>query len=68
MGTMDQPAVIDYILQQTKLQKLYYVGFSQGTTSIIVLLSEKPEYNDKIHVAVLLGPIGYQHLSIRCWM
>lgn len=59
MGIYDQPAVIDYILQQTETPKLYYVGFSQGTTSIIVLLSEKPEYNDKIHVAAMLAPVGY---------
>lgn len=59
MGIYDQPAVIDYILQKTSFPKLYYIGFSQGTTSIMVLLSVKPEYNDKIYVASLLAPVGY---------
>lgn len=39
--------------------KLHYVGYSQGTTSLLVLLSEKPEYNDKIHIASLMAPVGY---------
>lgn len=63
MGIYDQPAVIDYVLHQTNVPKLYYIGFSQGTTSIMVLLSEKPEYNDKIYVATLLAPVGYMQHS-----
>lgn len=59
MGTYDQPAVIDYILEKTSQPKLYYIGYSQGTTSLLVLLSEKPEYNDKIYVASLMAPVGY---------
>lgn len=63
MGIYDQPAAIDYILQQTNSSKLYYVGFSQGTTSLMVLLSEKPEYNDKIYVASMMAPVGYMSHS-----
>lgn len=59
MGIYDQPASINYVLKQTNNEKLYYVGHSQGTTALMCLLSEKPEYNDKIHVAVLLAPVGY---------
>lgn len=59
MGLYDQPAVIDYILEKTMNTKLYYVGYSQGTTSIMVLLSEKPEYNDKIHIASLMAPVAF---------
>lgn len=63
MGIYDQPAVIDYILQKTAVPKLYYIGYSQGTTSIMVLLSEKPEYNEKIAAASLLAPVGYMRHS-----
>lgn len=60
MGIYDQPAAIDYILHQTRNSQLHYLGFSQGTTSLMVLLSEKPEYNHKIRVASLLAPVGYK--------
>lgn len=62
MGIFDHPAVIDYILQQTNNSKLYYLGYSQGTTSLMVLLSERPEYNSKIHVASLMAPVAYMSL------
>ncbi|XP_031635425.1 lipase 3-like [Contarinia nasturtii] len=54
----DHPAVIDYILAQTNSSQLYYVGHSQGTTTLLVLLSKRPEYNDKINVASLMAPVG----------
>lgn len=59
MGVYDQPAVIDYILGSTNASKLFYIGFSQGTTSLLVMLSERPEYNDKIHAVSLMAPVGY---------
>lgn len=37
---------------------------TKGTTSLMTLLSEKPEYNEKIHIASLLAPVGYtNHLD-----
>lgn len=59
MGYYDLPAAIELILQTTSAPKLFYVGFSQGTSSLMVLLSERPEYNDKFYVASLMAPIGY---------
>lgn len=59
MGIYDNPAVIDYILKRTGFRKLHYIGYSQGATSLLVLLSEKPEYNDKIIMASLMAPVGY---------
>lgn len=44
--------------------QVYYVGHSQGTTTLLVLLSERPEYNDKIKVASLMAPVGaIKHLD-----
>lgn len=59
IGLYDVPNMIDYILKTTKEQKLHYIGHSQGTTVYLVMLSEKPEYNNKIKTAHLLGPAAY---------
>lgn len=59
IGMYDLPATIDYILQKSGTKKIYYVGHSQGGTSFLVMLSEKPEYNEKIVVASLLAPAAY---------
>lgn len=59
MGFYDLPAIIDYIRQVDFVSKVHYIGFSQGTSSLMVLLAERPEYNAKIHVASLMAPIGY---------
>ncbi|XP_055311059.1 lipase 3-like isoform X2 [Sitodiplosis mosellana] len=58
IGVSDLPASIDYILNETKFEKLSYVGFSQGTTSFFVLTSMRPEYNNKIIEANLLAPVA----------
>lgn len=64
MGIYDIPANIDYILAQTGAPNLFYIGHSQGTTVFYVMASEKPEYNDKIRLASLLGPAAYmEHLE-----
>lgn len=66
MGTIDNPAVIDFILSETKFDKIKYIGHSQGTTTLIIMLSSKPKYNDKIDIACLMAPsvfledVGYK--------
>lgn len=38
--------------------------FLQGTTSLLVLLSMKPDYNDKIDIATLMAPMAFfKHLE-----
>ncbi|KAI5703784.1 hypothetical protein M8J75_016203 [Diaphorina citri] len=59
MGIYDLPVVIDYILSVTGQPKLSYIGHSMGTTMFWVLLSEKPEYNDKIEVMIAMAPIAF---------
>lgn len=56
IGTQDLPAQIDYILQQTNQTELSLLGHSQGTTTGMILLSERPEYNDKIKIFHAMGP------------
>lgn len=59
IGTKDLPATIDYVLNKTREEKLTYIGFSQGTTSFLVLCSLIPEYNAKIKNSILLAPIAW---------
>lgn len=57
----DVTAMIDYVLSNTKQEKLHYIGHSQGTTVFYILCSEKPEYNAKIRVHISLAPIAYMN-------
>jgi len=59
MGIHDLPAMINYILYQTDQKQLFYIGFSQGTTQFWVLMSLKPEYNEKIKLISALAPVAY---------
>ena len=52
----DYPAAIDYILEATKQEDLFYVGYSMGATHYFMLLSELPEYNAKIKAGFVMGP------------
>lgn len=59
IGIYDLPASIDYILEVTNSNSLYYVGHSQGSTSMYVMASELPEYNTKIKYYAHLAPIAF---------
>ncbi|KAL0822180.1 hypothetical protein ABMA28_004311 [Loxostege sticticalis] len=58
LAVYDMPPVIDFILQETGQEQLTAIGWSVGTTQLYVLGAEKPEYNDKIKLAVSLAPIS----------
>ena len=55
----DYPVTIDYILETTGFENLFFVGYSMGTTQYLILLSERPEYNEKIKAGILLGPTAF---------
>ncbi|KAL9930923.1 lipase 3-like [Glossina fuscipes fuscipes] len=59
MGLYDIPAIIDYILQQTKRQQLHYIGHSQGTAIFWIMCSERPEYSEKVLLMQALAPVAY---------
>jgi lysosomal acid lipase/cholesteryl ester hydrolase len=59
MGTKDLPTVIDYILQTTGADQIFYAGHSMGTTMFYVLCAERPEYNSKIRAMFSLAPIAF---------
>ncbi|RZF40918.1 hypothetical protein LSTR_LSTR011002 [Laodelphax striatellus] len=68
MGTIDIPNYIDWILHYTNQEKLFYVGFSMGTTASYVMLSEKPEYNSKIAKMISMAPVVYTNNSKSHWL
>ncbi|CAD7078759.1 unnamed protein product [Hermetia illucens] len=59
IGIYDLPAMIDYILNATEYQKLFYAGHSQGTTSFFVMCSRRPEFNKKIILMQALAPVAF---------
>lgn len=59
MGVIDLPTMIDYVLEQTGQENLFYIGHSQGTTTFYVMASQLPEYNAKIRAMFSLAPIAY---------
>ncbi|KAK9887093.1 hypothetical protein WA026_020037 [Henosepilachna vigintioctopunctata] len=61
MGMYDLPAKIDYILNVTNQDKLFYTGHSQGGTIFYIMSSLKPEYQQKIALASLLAPGGFEN-------
>lgn len=58
-GVLDLPSMIDYILELTGKDKIYYIGHSTGATAFFILCSEKPEYNDKIEMMFALAPVAF---------
>ncbi|XP_071533448.1 lipase lipl-1-like [Panulirus ornatus] len=59
MAYYDVPASIDYVLDATGAQDLYYTGWSMGTTVFWAMMSERPEYNQKIRAMAALAPVAY---------
>ncbi|XP_072948164.1 lipase 1-like [Epargyreus clarus] len=56
VGLYDVPALVDHILQNTGVDKLNYIGFSQGCTAYFIMCSERPDYRDKTAVMIALAP------------
>ncbi|NXL84793.1 LIPM Lipase, partial [Alectura lathami] len=57
MAMYDLPATINYILQKTGQEQLYYVAFSQGTTTGLIAFSSIPDLDRKIKMFFALAPI-----------
>ena len=57
----DLPAVIDYVLEETKTQEesdgpYFFVCHSMGCAEIAILLSEYSEYNDLFDAVFMMAP------------
>lgn len=58
-GTLDNPAIIDYILSTSKQSSLVFMGHSMGATTFFVTASERPDTLSKIRAAFLMGPATF---------
>ncbi|XP_054839914.1 lipase member M-like [Eublepharis macularius] len=56
MGIFDLSATIDFILQKTGQQQIYYIGHSQGSSIGFVGFSELPQLAEKIKIFFALAP------------
>ncbi|XP_077509467.1 gastric triacylglycerol lipase-like isoform X2 [Amblyomma americanum] len=57
MISYDLPAMLDFVLNKTGQEKLFFVGTSQGAMILFGLLADKPEYNEKIELFTAMGPV-----------
>ncbi|KAH6924809.1 hypothetical protein HPB50_025536 [Hyalomma asiaticum] len=58
IGRFDVAAAIDLVLSTTGASNLALLGFSQGFTSSLVLLSTNPDYNAKINLLMGYAPVA----------
>ncbi|XP_053698628.1 lipase 1-like [Sabethes cyaneus] len=63
IGYYDIPALVDYILEQTKAKKVHFVGFSQGAVTSFIAMSERPGFTEKVIEFQLLSPAVYLYRS-----
>ncbi|XP_075011550.1 lipase member M-like [Calonectris borealis] len=57
MARFDLPAAINFILEKTGQEKLYYIGYSQGTTIAFIAFSKMPQLAQKIKLYFALAPV-----------
>jgi len=50
--------MLNYILQETKQEKLVYVGHSQGSVMGFAGFSTQPELADKVKLFIALAPVA----------
>lgn len=59
MAKYDLPTQLNYVLEHTGKEKIYYIGHSMGTTTFLTMNSLDQTWADKIELAVLLAPVAY---------
>ncbi|XP_036294377.1 lipase member K isoform X1 [Pipistrellus kuhlii] len=68
MAKYDLPATIDFIVEKTGQERLFYVGHSQGTTIAFIAFSTNPELAKRIKIFFALAPVitvKYTHSPMR---
>ena len=58
MAKYDLPAMLDYVIEKTGVEKLHYIGHSMGTTVFFALMSSQPEYQKHIASMIALAPVA----------
>lgn len=57
MADYDLPAMINYVLNVTGREQLFYVGHSQGTLIAFTGFSDNPALGNKIKAFIALAPV-----------
>ncbi|XP_066143555.1 uncharacterized protein [Euwallacea fornicatus] len=57
IGTYDLAASIDVVRNKTGQDKIFHLGLSIGAAYFYMLMSERPEYNDKIKLNINYAPM-----------
>ena len=55
----DLPAMINKTIETTKEEKIFYIGHSMGTTTVMAMANYYPEMSEKIILASLLAPVAF---------
>ncbi|XP_054839167.1 putative lysosomal acid lipase/cholesteryl ester hydrolase [Eublepharis macularius] len=63
MAKYDLPASVNFILDKTGQEHIYYVGFSEGVTTAFIAFSTMPQLAKKIKMLFGLGPIATMKFS-----
>lgn len=59
MGEYDDPAMVDYVRQHTRVEKLTYIGHSQGNTQMFYAISAHQDYwKQRLNLFVALAPVS----------
>ena len=66
MGTYDVPAFVTKIKETTGVDKVNYIGFSEGCTQILAGASLEPQwYKNNVKLAILLAPpAAMEHVKL----
>lgn len=57
LALLDIPALVEYIKTETSVEKIDYFGHSEGTTQIMMILSEMPDFADNFRSVHFLAPV-----------
>ncbi|XP_048361962.1 lipase member M-like [Sphaerodactylus townsendi] len=57
MAMNDLPAIINFILDKTGREQIYYVGYSQSATIAFIAFSAMPNLAQKVKIFFALGPV-----------
>lgn len=58
MGGYDIPASLDYVLKETRQERLSYIGNSFGATAFFIAMIRRPDLNRRIDVMVAMAPVA----------
>ncbi|XP_008114517.2 lipase member M [Anolis carolinensis] len=64
MGIYDLSAIVNFILEKTGQEKIYYVGHEQGSTIAFIGFSILPQLAEKIKIFFALGPVYTFYYSV----